>query len=91
VPLAFVATTTLYAGWRNIFDNFLPLMSVPGQRSLGFINVTLTGIIMICAIIILIESARRVYRVLVLDRYTVNGEVVLTSDAKFKAPDFGEA
>ncbi len=42
VPLAFVATTTLYAGWRNIFDNFLPLMSVPGQRFLGMVNVTLT-------------------------------------------------
>ncbi len=91
VPLVFVATTTLYAGWRNIMDSFLPLVSVPGKRFLGMVNVTLTGIIMICAIIILIESARRVYRVLVLDRYTVKGEVVLTSDAKFKAPDFGEA
>jgi carbon starvation protein len=91
VPLAFVATTTLYAGWRNIFDNFLPLISQPGQRFLGFINTSLTVIIMACAVIILVESMRRCYRVLVGGVYTVKGREVLHADKGFKAPDYGEA
>jgi carbon starvation protein len=91
IPLAFVATTTLYAGWRNIFDNFLPLMSEPGKWFLGFINTVLTVIIMACAIIILVESMRRCYKVLVQRIYTVKGIKVLQSDKGFEAPDYGEA
>ncbi len=91
VPLSFVAVTTLYAGWRNIFDNFLPLTAVPGQRLLGFINVSLMAVIMVCSVIILVESARRVYRVLVKGQYTVLGKPVSASDPGFKPPDFGEA
>jgi len=91
VPLVFVASTTLYAGWRNIFDNFLPLVSKPGQRILGVINVSLTAVIMACSVIILAESARRAYRVLAKGRYTVRGRVVSAADPGFKPPDFGEA
>jgi carbon starvation protein len=91
VPLTFVAVTTLYAAWRNIFDNFLPSLAVPSQRTLGLVNVTLTVIIMACSIIILIESMRRAYRVLVKERYTVHGQVVAVSDAEFAPPEFGEA
>jgi carbon starvation protein len=28
-PLAFVAITTLYAAWRNVFDTFLPMLDIP--------------------------------------------------------------
>ena len=91
IPLSFVAVTTLYAGWRNIFDNFLPLTAVPGQRLLGTINVILMSVIMACAVIILVESARRVYRVLVKGQYTVLGKRVNVSDPDFKPPNFGEA
>ena len=91
VPLVFVVSTTLYAGWRNIFDNFLPLVSKPGQRILGVINVSLTAVIMACSVIILAESARRAYRVLAKGRYTVRGRVVSATDPGFKPPDFGEA
>src|SRR6185436_1214155 len=35
VPLAFVSTTTLYAAWRSIWDNFLPLLKVPGKEFTG--------------------------------------------------------
>jgi len=91
VPLAFVATTTLYAGWRNIFDNFLPSVSIPGQKVLGVVNVSLTVIIMFCAVVILIESGRRAYRVLVKGQYTVLGKPVNASDSGFQPPDFGEA
>ena len=52
-PLLFVATTTLIAGWRSIFDNFLK-DTVNPQR--GYTNVTLTTIMMVCVIIVLIDS-----------------------------------
>jgi carbon starvation protein len=91
VPLAFVATTTLYAGWRNIFDNFLPSVSIPGQKVLGVVNVSLTVIIMFCAVVILFESGRRAYRVLVKGELTVQGQPVSVRDPGFHPPDFGEA
>ena len=46
---------------------------------------------MVCAVIILIESARRVYKVLVKGIYTVHGREIRKTDPGFKAPDFGEA
>ncbi len=91
VPLAFVAVTTLYAGWRNIFDNFLPSVAVPAERTLGMVNVVLTVVIMLCVVVILVESARRAWRVLVHDRYTVRGKAVSASEPGFSPPDFGEA
>ncbi len=91
VPMVFVTVTTLYAGWRNIFDNFLPMVSAPGQTSLGVINTVLTIIIMACLVIITVEMIRRAYRVLVQGRYTVQGREVLSSDPSFKPPDYGEA
>ena len=91
VPLVFVGVTTLYAGWRNIFDNFRPLLSEAGKRSVGIVNITMTGIIMVCLVIIVIETIRRSYKVLVRGQYTVRGEPVLASAPDFKPPDYGEA
>jgi carbon starvation protein len=91
VPLTFVGVTTLYAGWRNIFDNFRPLLSKPGQRTVGLINVSLTVIIMACLVIIVIEMIRRSYRVLGQGRYSVQGKPVLSSAPDFHPPDYGEA
>jgi carbon starvation protein len=91
VPLVFVSITTLYAGWLNIMDNFLPLTKVPGKIVLGYVNVTLSSIIMFCAVVVLIESCRRAYRVLIQGRYTRAGETILASDPGFQPPGFGEA
>jgi carbon starvation protein len=52
-PLAFVASTTLYAGWRSIFDNFLKLGTFA-----GYLDAILTGILMVCVIVIIAASAR---------------------------------
>ena len=90
-PQVFVVITTLYAGWRNIFDNFWPLTHQPGKVFLGYINVILTAVIMICAIVVLAESARRAYRVLVLGKYTKAGVSASATDPGFVAPDYGEA
>ena len=58
LPLAFVATTTLTAGWLNVTDNFLPLAR-SGQPVQGYLNATMTLIMMGCVVTILVESARR--------------------------------
>ncbi|HVF51211.1 MAG TPA: carbon starvation CstA family protein [Pyrinomonadaceae bacterium] len=63
VPLAFVATTTLVAGWQSITDNFWPLAQKPDTAAQGYINTALTAILMTAAIIILCDSVRRWTRV----------------------------
>jgi len=91
VPMVFVAVTTLYAGWRNIFDNFLPLTTTPGKVLLGYVNVALSAIIMFCAVVILVESSRRSYRVLIQGKYTRAGKMALASESEFRPPEFGGA
>ncbi|MEP6570831.1 MAG: carbon starvation CstA family protein [Acidobacteriota bacterium] len=59
LPLSFVATTTLVAGWESITDIFWPLAQKPETAWLGYINVSLTAMIMFAAIVILIDSIRR--------------------------------
>ncbi|MBA2340917.1 MAG: carbon starvation protein A [Pyrinomonadaceae bacterium] len=59
VPLAFVAVTTLTAGWFSIRDNFWPMAQRPETATQGFINTALTAILMTAAIIVLMDSARR--------------------------------
>jgi carbon starvation protein len=63
-PLAFVGTTTLVAGWKNITDNFLPMTKNPALEFQGYLDATLTAIIMICAVIVFSNSIFRWYQVL---------------------------
>jgi carbon starvation protein len=65
VPMFFVSITTLVAGYFNVFDNYIPLISNPETAMQGYVNSILTIIIMLCAIVILIEAFRRWYAVLV--------------------------
>ncbi len=57
-PLSFVATTTLVAGWQSIRDNFWPLSQKAETATQGYINVCLTSILMLAAVIILLDSIR---------------------------------
>ena len=53
-PLAFVATTTLTAGWLTITDNFLPqarAAATPALRFQNYLNASLTGVMMVCIIL----------------------------------------
>jgi carbon starvation protein len=61
LPLSFVSTTTLTAGYKSITDNFMPLArSVdPSVSFQGQLNVVLTIIMMTCMIIILFDSMLR--------------------------------
>jgi carbon starvation protein len=59
VPLTFVASTTLVAGWKSITDIFWPLVQKPETAIQGYINTSLTAIIMFAAVVILLDSIRR--------------------------------
>ena len=59
LPLSFVATTTLVAGWESITDIFWPLAQKPETAVQGYINTFLTATIMVAAVIILADSIRR--------------------------------
>jgi carbon starvation protein len=62
LPLVFVATTTLSAGWLSIFQNFIPLAHVPGKLFVGWVNAGLTFLMMGCVLMILGSAARRLTR-----------------------------
>ncbi len=65
IPMFFVSITTLVAGYFNVMDNYLPLIAKTETATQGYVNSILTVIIMVCAIVIMIESFRRWYAVLV--------------------------
>jgi len=56
VPLSFVATTTLVAGYQSIRDIFWPQSQNPATSTQGYINTSLTALIMTAAVIVLIDS-----------------------------------
>lgn len=62
MPLAFVATTTLVAGWLSITDNFWPLSQKPESAKQGYINVGLTAILMLAAVIVIVDSMSKWFR-----------------------------
>jgi carbon starvation protein len=59
LPLTFVSTTTLVAGFKSITDIFWPLTQNEKTSTQGFINTSLTAIIMFAAVVIMIDSIRR--------------------------------
>ncbi|MFL6283538.1 MAG: carbon starvation CstA family protein [Pyrinomonadaceae bacterium] len=59
LPLSFVATTTLVAGWMSITDNFWPMSQRPETAAQGYINTALTAILMAASVVILLDSIRR--------------------------------
>ena len=89
VPMLFVAVTTIDAGLRNIIQSYVPMMAAPDKTARGLVNTVLTGVILICVVIILIETFRRIYKVLVKGAYTAAGKPV----KKTKGEDlvYGEA
>jgi carbon starvation protein len=57
-PLSFVVTTTLYAGFLSIRDNFLPMTKNPVKAVQGWIDAGLTAMLMTCVVVILVYSAK---------------------------------
>jgi carbon starvation protein len=58
-PLSFVATTTMVAGWESIRDIFWPQAQTAATATQGYINTSLTALIMTAAVIVLIDSVRK--------------------------------
>ncbi len=58
VPLAFVSFTTIDAGILSIRDNFLPMAAIPGKAFTGWLDSTLTAVLIVCVVSILVSSAR---------------------------------
>src|SRR6185503_3567016 len=58
-PLSFVATTTLVAGYQSIRDIFWPQTLNPATLTQGYINTSLTALIMSAAVIVLVHSIRK--------------------------------
>ncbi len=71
IPMAFVMATTLTASWLNITENFLPLARREGFAIQGYVNSLLTAVMMICAVIILIDSFRTWYKVVFVEKKVV--------------------
>jgi carbon starvation protein len=69
-PLAFVTSTTLYAGWLSIFDNFLSEKSLAKNAFAGYLDAILTATLMLCVFVILISSALAWMRVMRGERVT---------------------
>ena len=58
LPLSFVATTTLVAGWKSITDNFWPLAQKSETAAQGYVNTALTAVLMAASVIIIVDSVR---------------------------------
>ena len=59
VPMVFVATTTLTAGWESIFNIFLKDARTPDHALRGYLDTALSAIMMTCVIIVLVDSVLR--------------------------------
>src|SRR5215510_2217481 len=58
-PLSFVATTTLVRGSQSTRDIFRPQTQTPATLTQGYINTSLTALIMTAAVIVLADSVRK--------------------------------
>jgi carbon starvation protein len=65
-PMLFLSVTTLSAGWLSVRDNFWPMAVGPDEtlHFQGYLNSTLTLVMMACVFIIFAASGRRWYLVL---------------------------
>jgi carbon starvation protein len=58
-PMLFVAITTLTAGYQSIIGNFLPLAHTAGNEFRGYLQATLTAVMMVAVVVILLDAGRR--------------------------------
>ncbi len=62
VPMVFVGTTTLTAGWMNMANIYLPMTSTPGMEVPGYLNLILTAVIMGSVVVILADAMPKWYK-----------------------------
>jgi carbon starvation protein len=56
IPMAFVGVTTLTAGFENIINIYYPQILVPATQLQGLINLILTSLIIVCALLIFADA-----------------------------------
>ncbi len=59
VPMTFVGITTITGGVMNMFNMYIPQIMVEKTRIQGSINTILTGVILVCVVLIIIEASRK--------------------------------
>ena len=63
LPMIFVATTTLTAGWVSIRDKFWPMTRIPEKAFQGYLDAALIAMMMVSVVVVFVESARQWRRV----------------------------
>lgn len=58
-PMIFVGITTITGGLMNMINIYIPQISATNTRVQGTINTLLTGIILICVLLIILEATRK--------------------------------
>jgi carbon starvation protein len=88
IPMLFVVTTTLFACWLNITENYLPLArNKPDQAGSAYVMAAFTVIIMVCAVVVMWESFRRWYLILVKKQHP---QAILDKDHhEHEWPEYG--
>jgi len=64
IPFVFVTVTTAWAGVANIFATYLPKAREPGTAVAAVVNIVLTVVMLALVALLLVETGRRVRRLL---------------------------
>ncbi|HEY2510245.1 MAG TPA: carbon starvation protein A [Polyangiaceae bacterium] len=75
-PLLFVGTTTLTAGVESMATLYLPMMKDPATYTMGIVNVAVTGMLIVCVLMVLVGSALKWLGIL---RGTASGPAAVAS------------
>jgi carbon starvation protein len=62
IPMVFVGVTTITGGVMNLFNIYIPMMSVAKTQVQGTINTLLTSLILVCVLLIITEATRRWFK-----------------------------
>ena len=67
MPMVFIAIIEMTAGYQNIAINYWPMTNDPKTSFNGYLNTLIVAALMIGLVIVMIGSARKWYRVLVIN------------------------
>jgi carbon starvation protein len=74
--MIFVGITTLTAGWMNISNIYLPQIIIAKMQIQGMINLVLTGIIMVCVVVVLVDAVPRWKKAVSNQQAAVSGQMI---------------
>ena len=62
IPMVFVGVTTIAGGIMNMVNIYIPQINIQNTRIQGTVNCLLTGIILICVLLIILEAAKQWFK-----------------------------